>query len=155
MLAFTVAFILETVVLSHQLWARLSVGVILALMTLLISWYLWIMTEAGSVFSVFEGVQHLKYWLFEFSRGLRGITAELGSGPGNGRDGDHLGRNRGPPRSRTSKEDFEFFRRRRRVSTSSALVNVGPTEGGGLPGVSDSIQVEMREIENREPESAV
>ena len=41
MIAFTAAFSLEALVFSRQVWARLSVGVALAMMALLTTWCVW------------------------------------------------------------------------------------------------------------------
>ena len=82
MIAFTAAFSLEALVFSHQLWAKLSVGVVLAVMVLLITWCVWTTVEAQADFSVLERVHFLKDRLVCFTRRLRGKTHEPGPDTG-------------------------------------------------------------------------
>jgi hypothetical protein len=151
-MAFSAAFVLETVAFSHQLWAKLSVGAVLAMMTFLISWCIWTTIEAEGDFSIFGSIHHLKDRLVIFTRGLRGETREHVSDAGRYEDGEGQ-RENGKFRL---KEAFKNFRRRRGISTSSTLVGANPTVGNGPCRPSNcTTVVEMGEIGNKEPGSAV
>jgi hypothetical protein len=152
-MAFTAAFSLETLVFSHQTWTKLSVGIAIALMILLISWCIWTTIEAGTDFSAHNSVHRLKDQLVKFTRGLRGKYSVPGPEVGNGEDGDRRGKRRKFYRSGTLKEAFDFVRRRRGVSMSSTLVGVNLGNGSSRP--SDSTGVEMGKMNNKEPGSAV
>ena len=136
LIAFTVAFSLEALVFSRQMWARLSVGIALAMMILLISWCVWTATNARAGSCVFGCVHLLTDRLVDFTRGLRGKITN--PGPNDEGSGDQ-GKGGSNQRLGTFKEAFEFIRgrRRQRASTSSTLVGVNLTEGdksSGQPG---------------------
>lgn len=145
-MAFTAAFSLETLVFSHQIWTKLSVGIAFVMMALLISWCIWTTIEAGTDFSALGSAHHLKDKLVKFTRGLRGKVSEPVPSTEGGEDGDYQ-RKFGP-----FKEAFNFVRRRRGISTSSTLV---PTVGNGSRRPSDSTGVEMGKISNKEPDAVV
>ena len=74
--AFTTAFCLETLVFNRQMWAKLSVGIVFAVVMLLISWCVWIMIGAAADFNVFEIFYGLKVRLVGFTKGLRDGAVE-------------------------------------------------------------------------------
>ena len=123
-MAFSAAFGLETLVFSRQLWARLSVGVVLAMMVLLICWCIWTTVEAQADFSVLERVHSLKDRLVGFTRRLRGKTPEPGPDAGDGEGGDSQSEGGILQQSGTSTEAFKFWRRRRRTSATLVGVNL-------------------------------
>ena len=45
MIAFTAAFSIEALAFSRQLWVKLSVGIVLAVIVLLITWCIWATPE--------------------------------------------------------------------------------------------------------------
>ena len=155
-MAFSTAFVLETVAFSHQLWAKLSVGVVLAIVIFLISWCIWTTIEAGEDFSVCSTVHHLKVNFVGFTRGLRGKPREPGSDAGHREDGEGQCENGKLRRSGTLKEAFRFFRRKRGISTTSTLVSTDPTVSNGPCRPSDcTTEFEMGEVSKKEPGSAV
>jgi len=140
-IAFTTAFSLEALVFSSELWARLPVGIVLAMMILLISWCVWTRLEATWGLSVLDGVHVLRDRLVNLIRSLRGKT---GTGDGEGDDG----------RDGMLKEAFTRLRqlRRPRVSVTSTLVNAAGSDGPyGSP---NGEGVEVSEIDEREPGDA-
>jgi hypothetical protein len=153
-MAFATAFGLETLVFSHQVWARLSVGITLAMMILLILWCIWTTIEAGSNFSVLGIAHQLKNRLVRFTRRLRGKTPYPGPVPGDCEDEDGRRKSEKPHRLGSLKEAFNLFRRRRGISTSSTLVS-HPVAGNRLSRPSDSTGVEMGEINDKELGCAV
>lgn len=152
-MAFTTAFGLETLVFSHQTWTKLSAGIALALMILLISWCIWTTVEAGTDFSVFGSVHHLKDQLVKFTRGLRGEASGPMPDAGDGEDGDSQGGSEKFYQLGPLKEALKFARRRRGVSMNSTLVGVNVGNGSSRP--SDSTGVEMSKFKNNGPGSAV
>ena len=151
-MAFTAAFSLETLVFSRQTWTKLSVGIALALMILLISWCIWATVEFGTDFSSLGGVHNLKNELVKFTRGLRGKDSGSEPDAGDGGDGDRQG-NRGKfYRSGSWKGAFDFVRRRRGLSMSSTLVGANLANAPSRP--SDSTGVEMGKRNNK-PGNAV
>ena len=140
-MAFTVAFTLETLLFSRQTWSKLSAGIAIAMMMLLISWCIWTTVEVGTDFSSLGGVHRLKEHLVKFTRGLRGKFSEPGSDGGADEEGDRRGKRGKFYRSGPLKEAFDFVRRRRGVSMSSTLV--GANLANGLSRPSDSTGVEM------------
>lgn len=74
--AFTTAFCLETLVFSRQMWAKLSVGIVFAMVMLLISWCIWITIGASAHFSVVGILDGLKHHIVDFPMGLRGEAVE-------------------------------------------------------------------------------
>jgi len=149
-IAFTSAFSLEALLNSSELWARLPVGVVLAMMALLISWCISTNLEAKLDFSVLVKVHDLKDRLVNFTRDLRGKTPELGPDTGGGGHDDGT-----LQRSVTFKEAFARLRqlRRPRVSMSETLVD--PTRSSGLYGPRNGTTVEMGEINKEESGNAV
>ena len=141
-MAFTVAFTLETLLFSRQTWSKLSVGIALAMMILLISWCIWATVEFGTDFSSLSGVHHLKTKLVRFTKGLRGKDSESVPGAGDGADGSMQG-NRG--KSGSWKGAFDFARRRRGFSMSSTLV------ANGTSRPSDSMEMEMGKMNTKDP----
>lgn len=148
--AFAAAFGLETLVFSRQMWTKLSVGIAVAMMILLISWCIWTTIEVGTDFSVFDSVHRLKDHLVVFTKGLRGKGSELGSDTGDGEGDDTKGKSGRFYRSGQLKEAFDFVRRRRGVSTSSTLVGFNQAMGNGSSRPSDSTGLEMGKIGNIE-----
>jgi len=127
---------------SSELWARLPVGIVLAMMILLTSWCVWTSLEARKKFSILDGVHVLRDRLVNFTRSLRGKPDASDCGSDDGRDG-------------MLKEAFTRLRqlRRPRVSVSSTLVNAaGNNEPYGPP---NGAGVEMSEINKKEPGDAV
>ena len=150
-MSFAASFCLETVVFSHQLWVKFSVGVALAMIILLISWCIWTSIEAGADFSVFGSIHDLKDRLVNFTRGLRGPVPKPVSSAGERESGNGRGENRRSSLSGTLKEAFSRFRRNRGISTSSTLVGHNPAGSKVVFRPSDCAEVEMREIGNEEP----
>ena len=66
-ISFFTAFGLEVLLFSDELWVRLPVGAVLAIMVLLIYWCAWVILEARIVFSLLGRVQALKSRLFNFT----------------------------------------------------------------------------------------
>lgn len=131
--AFLSAFGLEALLFSSGLWARLPVGVVLAMILMLISWCIWTTLEAKTDFSLLSSIDALKDRLVDFTQGARGKTSEHESGAG-----DDGGQARIKPisRSATFKEALTKFRpRRSRASTSATLVN------GRIPGVTPVLEM--------------
>jgi hypothetical protein len=147
-MAFANAFILEALVFSRQMWTKITVGIALAMMILLISWCIGTTLEAGADFSVHDSVHRLKDRLVKFTRGLRGKVSGPGPDVGDGKDKDKEQKSGGLYRSGPSKGTFNFRLRRRGVSKCVTLVSVGPTADHP----SDSTGVE---INNKEPGDAV
>ena len=131
MIAFTAAFGLEALVFSRQLWARLSVGVVLAMVVLLISWCVWTTRGARSDFSVLERVHFLKDRLVGFTRRLRGKTPEPGPDAEDGEGGNNKNEGGSFQQSGTLTGAFKFLRgrRRHRTSTPTSLVGVNLHKG--------------------------
>ena len=143
--AFTAAFCLETIVFSHQLWVKLSVGVVLvlAMAILLASWCVGIVIEAKN-FSVRETLHHLKDQLVDLTRSLRGKTFRPSGVGMTERKREAL-----PPGC--LKEAFSVFRRRRGHLTSPTPVRPNQTMGEGThKPESDRTEVEMSEIGTKE-----
>jgi hypothetical protein len=88
-IAFTTAFCLETLVFSHQAWAKLSVGIAFAVMVLS-----GVLVFSGSQWNprlvpTFQAIVHLlKDRLVGFTRGLRGGNPEPGLDAGDSEDDD-------------------------------------------------------------------
>ena len=142
-IAFTTAFGLEALLFSSEMWARLPVGAVLAMMTLLISWCVGTTVEAKTDFSALGT-------LVDFTRKLRGKSSEPGTDAGDGGGGDGLDANR-----TTLRDTFNLHRRLRkqRPSMSSTLVN--RTESNGPRSPSGETGVEMGKINNMVPASVV
>lgn len=160
-ISFFTAFGLEVLLYSDELWTRLPVGILLAMIILLISWYICVVLETKGGFSLLRRHNVLKDGLVGFTRGLRGMTVQTGSdvmdgGAVDAGDGDGRGRVRRFSRLRTLKEGFNrLLPRRQRVSTSTTLFNIDPIEGN-VPAPPDTTVVEMDRIINRDvPEGAV
>ena len=143
--AFFTAFGLETLLFSSELWAKLPVGVVLAMMVILISWCIWTTLEAGGDISFLGWAHALKGVLAGFIRRLQGKATESGPDEGNGGDRDRQGK------SRALKEVFNRLRppRGHRFSTSSTLVNAGRC------GPLHTTEVEMSEVDPKGPRSDV
>jgi hypothetical protein len=123
-MGFATAFGLETLVYSKQAWARLSVGIALAVMLFLILWCIWMMIEAWIGFSLLEIVRSSSAWVVESTWGFGGNTPEPGQDNGD---------------SKGERVKLPLFRWRRRSSRSSSLVGVDATRDKGLPGQPDNV----------------
>jgi len=154
-MAFTTAFCLETIVFSRQRWTRLSVGVILAIMILLIIWCIWTTIEAGTDFSVFGRVHRLKNQLVAFIRGLRGNVSEPGSDAGDDEDGESQAESLKSGRWRPWKGVSNFTRQERETSTPLTLLGVNSTVDNGSCRPSDVMVVDVGGIDKKEPGSVV
>ena len=145
---FTTAFSLETITSSRHMWAKLSVGIALAMMILLISWCTWPVVAARTNFSASGAANCLTGWLINFTRDMRGKTLDSEPDAGDSK-------RRKLYRSGTLKEAFNFIRARRR-STSSTLVNAKWTgSNGSCASPPGSTEAEVGETNNKESESAV
>lgn len=71
-LVFITAFGIETIAFSHQLWIKLSVGIPLMVMVLLISWYIWNLVEIQIYFGIPSRVHLWKDHLVDVAKSLRG-----------------------------------------------------------------------------------
>lgn len=69
--AFTTALGLESLVFSQQIWTKLSVGAVLVMVMLLISWCVWTTMQGWTDFSVVGTFYGLKNRLVHFTMGLR------------------------------------------------------------------------------------
>lgn len=156
---FTIAFGLETLVFSRQTWAKLSVGIALAVMILLILWCAWTGVAARTCFSTSSGVNLLKRWLVDSTGGLRGKIPEPRPGVGEGKGGDGQSKSGKFYKSGTLtlREAFDFIRRprRQRGSTASTLVDAKWTESRVSCGPPDSAEVGISETKNGVSECAV
>ena len=151
-IAFTTAFALEALLYSSELWTRLPVGIVLAMMALLISWCVWTSLEAKADYSVLDRVDDLKNRLVDFTRDLRGKTSEHGSDATGGGNNDGQSNSGKLNRSGTLKEAFDRIRWPR-PSTSSTLVN--RTGSNGSRSTPDKTGVEMGGMSNGEAGNAV
>jgi hypothetical protein len=142
-ISFLAAFALEALVFSDELWAKVPIGVALAMIVLLIFWCVSTTFEAKTVFSFLGGVHALKGGLVDFTRSLRGKVPEAEPEAGSARDGG--GKTLTLSRSGTFKGAFNRLRRpqRRRASTSSTLVDPTRSNGRGSP---DAITAGIDEI---------
>ena len=95
------------------MWTKLSVGIALVVMILLISWYIWTTVVTKTDFSALGSVQRLKNQLFKFIRGPQGNVFEPGSDAGGGEDGDCQGRSWKFYRQGRLREVFDFSRWKR------------------------------------------
>ena len=145
-MTFTTAFSIEIFMSSRQAWVKISVGIALAMMIVLVSWGVWVTSEAGTGFSVLRRAHLWKDRLLNFT----GVVPEP---KGEGKDRDGLGKSGKLCRPRTLKEVFNFIRpqRQRRASTSSKLNLNG---SNGALGPPDGQGVES-EINSKEQGSAV
>ena len=152
MIEFTVAVSLEVLVFSRQLWARLTMGVVLAMVVLLISWCVWTTMEAQSDISILERVHLLKDRFVGFTRHLRGKTPEPGPDAGDGQGSDSQSEGGSLQQSGTLTEAFKFWRRRRQTSTTLVGINLSVDKRShSLP---KSTGVKMSEIK-KGPENEV
>ena len=123
-IAFTTAFGLEALVFSSQLWAKLPVGIVLAMILLLISWCAWTAMVDEKDSSNSDGGHPWWDFIVGFTSRLRGLIPESTPDGGGGEDGNDQGEGRDPQRSGPLKEALNFIRgRRKRASTSATLVN--------------------------------
>lgn len=138
---FTTGFSVEIFMSSRQTWVKICVGIALAMMLLPVTWFVWVTIEAGTGFSVSNGVRLWK------DRVLNGASEPV---PGAGDVGGKSGK---PPRFRTLKEAFNFIPRpsRGRASASSKLNLTG---SGGSCSLSDKPGA-GGEVDNKEQGSAV
>ena len=151
--AFLSAFGLEALLFSSELWTRLPVGGVLAMIVLLISWCVWTTLEAKGNISLLSIVHDLKVGLVGVTGPLRGKTSNFGSDAGGTEDGDGQGNIRRLSRSGTLKEAFNRLRPRRpRASTSATLVDRPGIDGSVPP---DPTLVEMDKIKSDDSGSAV
>ena len=148
--AFTAAFCLETIVFSHQLWVKLSVGIVLILVTviLLASWCVGIVIEAKN-FSVRRATDQLKDQLVDFFGSFGGKTSgsdNVGAVEVEMAEGE---REALPPGC--LKKAFSVFRRGRGILTPQTPVCANPlvNEGAHQPG-SVRTGVEMSEVSTKE-----
>ena len=143
-IAFTTAFSLETILSSRQKWAKLPVGIVLAIVILLISWCVRTTMGPRSDFSVLGRVHLLKDRLVDFTRRLRGKTPEPGPDAGDGEGGNRQSEGRSLQQSGTLMDAFKFLRGRRRHRPRRQQHSSESTSTG----------VEMSEIRNG-PENEV
>ena len=145
MISFLAAFALEVLVYSDELWAKVPIGVALAMIVLLISWCVSTSFEAKAVFCFLGGARALKDGLVEFTRSLQGNVPEKHPDAESARDGGGQGKTLTLSRSETFKGAFNRLRwpQRRRVSTSSTLVDPTRSNGCGSP---DAITAGIDEI---------
>ena len=146
-MAFTAALSLEALVFSRQLWTKLPVGVVLALVILLISWCILTAFEAKEDISVLDGVHAFKEHLVKFTRSLRGKIAEPGLDTGDAGDDDGQGAGGILNRTGSLREALNRLRRpqRPRTSTGSTLVNL--TGSNGSRSTPDKTAVETNKDE--------
>lgn len=139
---FTTAFCIEIFVSSRQTWAKLSVGIVLAMMILAVFWSVWVTVEAGTGFSILSSVHLRRDRLHGPTEGVPEPGSDAGDCDGDGRGGKHR-------RSRSLKEVFNFIRRPRRQRTAaptpSTLVNFDLTGSNGScrPPYSPGVEVEI------------
>jgi hypothetical protein len=157
MVTFTIAFGLETVLLSRQMWARISVGVALAMMVLLISWFAWAALAAKIDFGALSGVNLLKDYLVDSIVNHPGKTPEPKRIAGDSGGGDGEGKSEKPHRSGTLKEAFTFIRRLRRqgASTSSTAADVKWVGSDGPCEPPDGAGTKIKKVNDGDPENAV
>ena len=142
MISFFVAFGLEALLYNNKLWAKLSVGLVLAGVVLLVCWC--VLTRVD--FSLLGRLQGLKDGLVGFIRSLRGKASEPGPDAGDGGGGDDHGESGVLSRSEVFTKPFDRlqWRRRSRASTAPSL--------GGPP---DATGMEMNEVNDKASRSAV
>ena len=139
-ISFFTAFGLEVLLHSDELWTRLSVGILIAIIILLVCWCVWTGFTTSTDFSFLSSVHALKEGIVNFTRGLRGVASEPGSDAGVGGDGEGGGRSgiRRHRRSAALKEAFNRLRpRRTRASTSATLVSSSGGNESGPPDVME------------------
>ena len=146
-ISFFVAFGLETLVFSDELWTKFPVGIVLVMAVLLIFWCVWIVWQARKDFSLMGRVHDLKDGLVSFTRGLRGKTSEPGSDAGDGRSVTLT-------KPGALKEAFSRLRRPRGAEASTSFVSVDQI-GRNRCGPPDATAMEMGELGNKEPRSVV
>ena len=154
-IAFTAALSLEALVFSRQLWTKLPVGVVLALVILLISWCVSTSLEAKKDISVLDRVRDFKERLIEFTRSLRDRIAEPGLDTGDAGGGDGQGVNGTPDRTGSLRETLNRLRRPRRSRTWTVSTLVDPTGSNGPCSVPGRTEVEMGDMSREETRSAV
>ena len=157
MLMFTTAFSLETLLFSRQMLARISIGIVLAVMVLLISWFAWTARASEMDFGALSGISLLKGYLVDFVANHPGKTPELKRGAGYGGGGEGEGKSEEPHRSGKLKEAFTFIwrLRRQRASTASTVVDVKWVENDGSCGSPDGAGTKTGGVRDNDPESAV
>jgi len=150
-IAFLSAFGLEALLFSSELWARLPVGVVLAMIIMLICWCVWTTLEANTSFSLLSKVHVLKDRLVNFTRGVRGQTSEPEPGAGDAGGGNGQGRVRILSQSATLKEALDRLRpsRRQRASMTATLVN--PTGANGRASGVTVVEMDKIKDESRSP----
>ena len=151
MISFLVAFSLEVLLYSNGSRAKLSVGLVLAGMVLLICWCVSTSMETRTNFGLLGRVQVLKDDFVDFTRRLRGAASVSESDAGDVGDGDGQCGSGVPSRSET------FVKPSNQTQglggpTSSALVTQTGDNGSGSPDVT---AVEMGEANNMATWSAV
>ena len=154
-MAFTTAFSLEALLFSSEMWARLPVGIVLAMMVLLITWCVGTTFEAKKDFSALGRAHEFKDRLVDFTRKLRGKASEHVIDVGDGGRDDGQDMSGMPNPTVTLKEAFSRCTRprRKRASTASTLVNL---TGSNRPfGSPDGTGVEMGKMDNKVPASVV
>jgi len=153
-IAFTTAFSLEAMLFSGELWAKLPVGIILAMVTLLVFWCVSIMLTSRADFCVSSGVHVLKDRIVDLIGSLRGELSEPGPDARNAGGDDDRGMSGMLYRLGALKEAFNRLRRPRRPRALASPTFVNPT-GGNRRGTQDATTVEMGEINNIESVNAV
>jgi hypothetical protein len=123
-IAFTAAFGLEALLFSDEIWTRLPVGIVLAMMILLISWCVGTTFEAKTDFSALS-------ILSDFTRMLRGRARESGpnAGDGGGDDGQNTSGALGRAGAFREALNRYWRQRRRRASVASTLVDSTGSNG--------------------------
>ena len=95
-IAFTTAFGLEALVFSSQLWAKLPIGIVLAVILLLISWCAWTAMVDEKDFSNSGGGYPWWYFIVGLTSRLRGLIPEPTPDGGGGEDRNGQGESRNP-----------------------------------------------------------
>ena len=135
MISFLAAFALGALVYSDELWAKIPIGVALAMIVLLIFWCVSTSFEAKTVFSFLGGVHVWKDGLAKFTRSLRSKAPDTEPDAESARDGGDRGKTLALSQSGSFKGAFNRLRRprRRRASTSSTLVDPTRSNERGSP----------------------
>ena len=142
MISFFVAFGLEALLYNNKLWAKLSVGLVLAGVVLLVCWC--VLTRVD--FSLLGRVQGPKDGRVNFTRSLRGRASEPGSDEGDRWGGDYHGESGVLSRSEVFTKPFNRLQWRRRSRASTAPSLGGPPDAAGM---------EMNEANDEASRSAV
>lgn len=128
-MTFTTAFGIETLGFSQQTWAKLPVGIVLAMMALLIFWCVWTAVEAGSGFSLLSCVHQWRCRTLNVAQSI--LNRRPGAGDDGGGNGQPTGEEGGFRQSGSLKVAFNLIRRARRRDTSGSSTLASPKLAGG------------------------